>query len=290
MPLSDTVIVSGRPSSGGRPFVCCAADRPACGRRQRRADEYGWKNEMLSTDTADTVARQVRKKMPSRTPDRAPSNPCGPPANESKTLLRADSKGLVLNEGPPTLRGRMAPPRHVAGHRSLRNLEPEFEQLAMNSRRSPQEVLLTHPRVRISLSIRGRGPGHRRLELEARWSLALDAPAQDRRGLDDHQATLPIRPPARQQNPKQLVTAAETGTTRVGSNTSPFSPVTVPPASSTRARFCSNVWQKKKIARADLEKTIAEALDGDLCRCTGYVKYHEAVRAVVLADPSRYLS
>ena len=47
---------------------------------------------------------------------------------------------------------------------------------------------------------------------------------------------------------------------------------------------------KKPVARADLEKTIAEALDGHLCRCTGYVKYHEAVRAVVLADPGRYLS
>jgi aerobic-type carbon monoxide dehydrogenase small subunit (CoxS/CutS family) len=43
------------------------------------------------------------------------------------------------------------------------------------------------------------------------------------------------------------------------------------------------------IARADLEKTIAEALDGHLCRCTGYVKYHEAIRHVILADPARYL-
>jgi aerobic-type carbon monoxide dehydrogenase small subunit (CoxS/CutS family) len=43
------------------------------------------------------------------------------------------------------------------------------------------------------------------------------------------------------------------------------------------------------IARADLEKTIMEALDGHLCRCTGYVKYHEAVRDVILADPARYL-
>ena len=43
------------------------------------------------------------------------------------------------------------------------------------------------------------------------------------------------------------------------------------------------------IARADLEKTIAEALDGHLCRCTGYVKYNEAVRDVILADPARYL-
>ena len=46
---------------------------------------------------------------------------------------------------------------------------------------------------------------------------------------------------------------------------------------------------RKPVARVDLETTIAEALDGHLCRCTGYVKYHEAVRAVILADPKRYL-
>ncbi|GAB4069872.1 2Fe-2S iron-sulfur cluster binding domain-containing protein [Ancylobacter sonchi] len=44
------------------------------------------------------------------------------------------------------------------------------------------------------------------------------------------------------------------------------------------------------IPRADLERTITEALDGHLCRCSGYVKYHEAVRAVVLADAGRYLT
>jgi aerobic-type carbon monoxide dehydrogenase small subunit (CoxS/CutS family) len=47
---------------------------------------------------------------------------------------------------------------------------------------------------------------------------------------------------------------------------------------------------KKRAPRADLEKTIAEALDGHLCRCTGYIKYHEAVRNVMLADPQRYLA
>jgi aerobic-type carbon monoxide dehydrogenase small subunit (CoxS/CutS family) len=47
---------------------------------------------------------------------------------------------------------------------------------------------------------------------------------------------------------------------------------------------------KKPVARADLDKTIAEALDGHLCRCTGYIKYYEAVREVILADPRRYLA
>jgi aerobic-type carbon monoxide dehydrogenase small subunit (CoxS/CutS family) len=47
---------------------------------------------------------------------------------------------------------------------------------------------------------------------------------------------------------------------------------------------------KQQVARTELEKTISEALDGHLCRCTGYIKYHEAVRDVILADPQRYLA
>ena len=47
---------------------------------------------------------------------------------------------------------------------------------------------------------------------------------------------------------------------------------------------------KKPVARAALEQAITEALDGHICRCTGYVKYHQAVRDVILADPQRYLA
>ena len=43
------------------------------------------------------------------------------------------------------------------------------------------------------------------------------------------------------------------------------------------------------VPRDELEQTIADALDGHLCRCTGYIKYHEAVRDVILADAKRYL-
>jgi aerobic-type carbon monoxide dehydrogenase small subunit (CoxS/CutS family) len=46
---------------------------------------------------------------------------------------------------------------------------------------------------------------------------------------------------------------------------------------------------RNPVARRDLDKIIAESLDGHLCRCTGYIKYHEAVRAAILGDPERYL-
>ncbi|TCK28601.1 aerobic-type carbon monoxide dehydrogenase small subunit (CoxS/CutS family) [Ancylobacter aquaticus] len=47
--------------------------------------------------------------------------------------------------------------------------------------------------------------------------------------------------------------------------------------------------QATPIPRAGLEQAILESLDGHLCRCSGYVRYHGAVRDVVLADPARYL-
>jgi aerobic-type carbon monoxide dehydrogenase small subunit (CoxS/CutS family) len=48
--------------------------------------------------------------------------------------------------------------------------------------------------------------------------------------------------------------------------------------------------ERAPVTRATLDKTIEESLNGHLCRCTGYVKYHEAIRDVVLADAARFLS
>ena len=37
--------------------------------------------------------------------------------------------------------------------------------------------------------------------------------------------------------------------------------------------------------RADVEATVAAALETHICRCTGYVRYYEAVRDLILATP-----
>jgi aerobic-type carbon monoxide dehydrogenase small subunit (CoxS/CutS family) len=43
--------------------------------------------------------------------------------------------------------------------------------------------------------------------------------------------------------------------------------------------------KKAPIARDDVEHTITEALNHHICRCTGYVRYYEAVKEVVLSTP-----
>lgn len=55
------------------------------------------------------------------------------------------------------------------------------------------------------------------------------------------------------------------------------------------AQVLLEALERQPVARETLEQTILEALDGHLCRCTGYVRYHEAVRDVILAEHGRYL-
>ena len=43
--------------------------------------------------------------------------------------------------------------------------------------------------------------------------------------------------------------------------------------------------KKKPVAKAEVEATVASALEPHICRCTGYVRYFQAVRDVILATP-----
>jgi len=42
---------------------------------------------------------------------------------------------------------------------------------------------------------------------------------------------------------------------------------------------------KDPVARSDVEARITEALGEHICRCTGYIRYYEAIRDLILADP-----
>ncbi len=44
--------------------------------------------------------------------------------------------------------------------------------------------------------------------------------------------------------------------------------------------------KRAPVPRAEVEATVAAALDSHICRCTGYVRYYQAVRDVILATPA----
>jgi hypothetical protein len=82
----------------------------------------------------------------------------------------------------------------------------------MDPRRTPEKVLMGHPcdQMATSLETLGRPPRQRPGEryLQTRGP-ATTAPAQDGFGLDDQQTFAPLRPPARQQDPKRPVLTTE---------------------------------------------------------------------------------
>lgn len=43
--------------------------------------------------------------------------------------------------------------------------------------------------------------------------------------------------------------------------------------------------QREPVARSRVEAVIVEALDEHLCRCTGYVRYYEAIKDLILSTP-----
>ena len=68
-----------------------------------------------------------------------------------------DVRRMVTQEGAPPLRERPASLRHILGDGRLRDRKAELEQLTMNTRRAPKQVLNAHPpdqRPQISSDLR----------------------------------------------------------------------------------------------------------------------------------------
>ncbi|SPA56096.1 (2Fe-2S)-binding protein [Cupriavidus taiwanensis] len=47
--------------------------------------------------------------------------------------------------------------------------------------------------------------------------------------------------------------------------------------------------KRKPVPKDQVEATITRALDGHICRCTGYVRYYEAVKDVITSTPGLVL-
>ena len=43
--------------------------------------------------------------------------------------------------------------------------------------------------------------------------------------------------------------------------------------------------KRRPVLRSEVEAAVAAALENHICRCTGYVRYYQAVRDVILATP-----
>jgi len=52
-----------------------------------------------------------------------------------------------------------------------------------------------------------------------------------------------------------------------------------------QAQVLIEALARTPIAKSDVESAILSAMDGHVCRCTGYVRYYAALRDLILADP-----
>src|SRR5262245_17751096 len=57
---------------------------------------------------------------------------------------RSDVIRVITQKGSPPLRRPSPPPRHVLGYTRLADIDAEFEQLAVDSRRTPQRIGKAH--------------------------------------------------------------------------------------------------------------------------------------------------
>jgi hypothetical protein len=63
---------------------------------------------------------------------------------DDEEVERCELCPVILQEGAPGLRRWLAPADYVLRDRGLTDIDPEFQQLAVDSRRAPQGVRVRH--------------------------------------------------------------------------------------------------------------------------------------------------
>jgi hypothetical protein len=118
---------------------------------------------------------------------------------------------VIGQERSPRLGGRTNAPLEQSRHGSLRHLDAQFAQLAVNSRSSPQRICSTHLVHECANGCISAGAA-RADPLRAVRPAAAEpfaVPPQDRLWLNDHQGGAPFPPRFGEHDPKEAISWAE---------------------------------------------------------------------------------
>lgn len=122
--------------------------------------------------------------------------------------------GVILQEGAPRLRRRLATADHVFADPGLADVDAELAQLPVNAGCTPTRILPAHPADQIAnLAGNDRSSGLAAPDLPSpEKAEACTMPGKDRLGLNDGQRRAPAAPHARQPDPEEAVAWSQPGT------------------------------------------------------------------------------
>ena len=114
---------------------------------------------------------------------------------------------MVVEEGTPSLRRRLAEPDHVLADAGLSDVDAEFEEFTVDTRRTPQRVFAAHGADQLANVFR-----NARTTVLAMTDFpppekpkALPVPGYDGFRLDDNQSGTPVAPGPAKPGPQEPI-------------------------------------------------------------------------------------
>jgi hypothetical protein len=129
---------------------------------------------------------------------------------DHEKIGRHDLADVIPQERAPRLRWRLTPVAHVFCDCRLTDVDPQFQQFAMNPRRAPTRVRLRYrANQRPDVGGHGRSPDTAPAFPHPPQPEAPSVPGDDGLRLDDHQRRSPPNPDAGDHGPKAPVYLGE---------------------------------------------------------------------------------
>ena len=109
---------------------------------------------------------------------------------------------MIVEEGSPSLRARLAAPDHVLADAGLADVDAELEQLTVDARSAPEVVAAHRPDQLANVLGNAQQTGLTVADLPPpEKAEAPPMPGNDRGGLDDRKGGMPVAPDSAQPRP-----------------------------------------------------------------------------------------